>query len=132
MTGVSMKKRYSGHYCRICGAIKPNERFSGKGHRNHICKKCSRKPKAEINEIDMENEIFGYLKQSHISNKNVKRLKQLVDSESDQIAKLANIVLEVANVKPYKKRRLKVLARERRDLLQKLEETGLSLAHHNY
>jgi len=80
----------------------------------------------------MEHEIFGYLKQSHISDKNVKRLKQLVDSESDKIAKLANIVLEVANVKPYKKRRLKVLARERRDLLQKMEETGLILAHHNY
>ena len=79
----------------------------------------------------MENEIFGYLKQSHISEKNVKRLKQLADSESDKIAKLANIVLEVADVKPYKRRRLKVLARERRDLLQKLEETGLILAHHN-
>lgn len=79
----------------------------------------------------MEHEIFGYLKQSHISDKNVKRLKQLFDSESDKIAKLANIVLEVADVKPYKRRRLKVLARERRDLLQKLEETGLILAHHN-
>ena len=79
----------------------------------------------------MEHEIFGYLKQSHISEKNVKRLKQFVDSESDKIAKLANIVLEVADVKPYKRRRLKVLARERRDLLQKLEETGLILAHHN-
>jgi hypothetical protein len=132
MTGVSVKKRYSGHYCRICGAIKPNEKFSNKGHRNHICKECSRKPKVEINEIDMEHEIFGYLKQSHISDKNVRRLKQLVDSESDKIAKLANIVLEVADVKPYKKRRLKVLARERRDLLEKLGETGLIFAHHNY
>jgi len=127
-----MNKRYKGHYCRICGAIKPNEQFSGKGHRNHICKECSRKPKAEINEIDIEEEIFGYLKQSHISNKNMKRLKLLVKSESDKIAKLADIVIEVAKVKPYKKRRLEVLARERRDLLEKLEETGLILAHHNY
>jgi hypothetical protein len=71
------------------------------------------------------------LKQSHISDKNVKRLKHLVDSESDKIAKLANLVLEVADAKPYRRRRLKVLARERRDLLQKLEETGLILAHHN-
>jgi hypothetical protein len=132
MPGISMKKRYKGHYCRICGAIKPNEQFSGKGHRNHICKECSRKPKAEINEIDIEEEIFGYLKQSHISNKNVKRLKLLVKSESDKIAKLSDIVIEVAKVKPYKKRRLKVLARERRDLLEKLDETGLILVHHNY
>jgi hypothetical protein len=127
-----MKKRYSGRYCRICGTIKPNERFSGKGHRDHICKECVRKPKVEIDEIDKKEEIFSYLKQSHISNKNMKRLKLLAESESDKIAKLAYIVLEVAKVKPYKKRRLKVLARERRDLLEKLEETGLILAHHNY
>ena len=62
----------------------------------------------------------------------MKRLKLLVKSESDKIAKLADIVIEVAKVKPYKKRRLEVLARERRDLLEKLEETGLILAHHNY
>jgi len=36
----------------------------------------------------------------------------------------------VALVKPYKKWRLKVLARERRDLLAKLDETGLIMAHH--
>ncbi|SFG78874.1 hypothetical protein SAMN02982927_02769 [Sporolactobacillus nakayamae] len=32
-----------GHYCRICGRTRPNEKFSGKGHRKHICKECSRK-----------------------------------------------------------------------------------------
>lgn len=32
-----------GHYCRICGRTRPNEKFSGKGHRNHICKDCSRR-----------------------------------------------------------------------------------------
>jgi hypothetical protein len=39
------------------------------------------------------------------------------------------IVLEVAEIKPYKKRRLKEIARKRKDLLQKLNETGLILAH---
>jgi len=33
-------------------------------------------------------------------------------------------------VKPYKKRRLKTLASEQKDLLRKLDETGLILAHH--
>ncbi|MEA4901536.1 hypothetical protein [Desulfitobacterium sp.] len=32
-----------GHYCRICGRIRANEKFSGKGHKNHICKDCSGK-----------------------------------------------------------------------------------------
>ena len=32
-----MKK--TGHYCKICGEHKANEKFSGKGHAAHICKK---------------------------------------------------------------------------------------------
>ena len=87
-------------------------------------------PKQKREAIEHEDEIFGYLKQSHISDKNVSRLKTLASSENPKIAELASIVLEVAKVKPYKKRRLKVLARERRDLLQKLKETGLIFAHH--
>ena len=32
-----------GHYCRICGQHKANEKFSGKGHATHICKACSKR-----------------------------------------------------------------------------------------
>ncbi|RZB38489.1 MAG: hypothetical protein SRB2_00237 [Desulfobacteraceae bacterium Eth-SRB2] len=124
-----MKKKRSGHYCRICGKTRPNEKFSGKGHRNHICKECARKPKTERDEIDQTEEIFSFMNQSHISKKNVERLTVLADSENEKVSELANIVLEMARVKPYKKRRLKMLARERRDLLKKLDETGLVLAH---
>ncbi len=119
-----------GHWCRICGENKPNERFSGKGHKSHICKQCASKQKDEIDEIDQKEEIFHYLKQSHISTKNIGRLQNLSASTNADIANLAHIVLEVAKVKPYKKRRLKVLARERRDLLEQLKETGLIYAHH--
>ena len=124
-----MKKK-PGHYCRICGRRRPNEKFSGKGHRHHICKDCSRKPKAEIDQIDNEIEIFKYLQQSNISKKNINRLSELATSEDDKIAEWAGIVLEVAKVKPHQKRRLKFLAKERRDLLKKLDETGLIWAHH--
>ena len=34
-----MKKH--GHYCKICGEYKANEKFSGKGHAAHICKICA-------------------------------------------------------------------------------------------
>jgi hypothetical protein len=57
------------------------------------------------------------------------RLKTLASSHNPRIAELANIVFEVAQIRPYKKRRLKILAQERGDLLQKLEETGLIFAH---
>jgi hypothetical protein len=87
-------------------------------------------PKEKRNEIEQGNEIFGYLRQSRISEKNISRLKILSASDNQKIADLANIVLDVARVKPYKKRRLKFLARERRDLLQKMEDTGLIFAYH--
>ena len=125
-----MEKRH-GHYCRICGSIKPNEAFSGKGHKNHICKKCSQRPKNEIDAIDQKEEIYNFMCQSHISKKNISRLNSLVESADEEVAKLAGIVLDVAKVKPYKKKRLKFLAREHSDLLAKLDETGLIFAHHH-
>ncbi len=50
-----------GHSCRICGKTKSNESFSGKGHKNHICKKCSQWPKGEIEAIDQQEEIGKFL-----------------------------------------------------------------------
>ena len=44
---MSKKKRPHGHYCKICGEYKANEKFSGKGHAAHICKSCSRLRAAE-------------------------------------------------------------------------------------
>lgn len=41
------KKKKHGHYCKVCGSYKPNEQFSGKGHKLHICKKCMQLPVEE-------------------------------------------------------------------------------------
>jgi len=30
-----------GHFCKVCQQYKANEKFSGKGHATHICKKCA-------------------------------------------------------------------------------------------
>ena len=30
-----------GHYCKVCGEYKANEKFSGKGHAGDICKSCA-------------------------------------------------------------------------------------------
>jgi hypothetical protein len=119
-----------GHYCKICGGSRPNEAFSGRGHRDCICKECSRMPKEQRDSIEQKQEIFGYMEQSHISSKNIERLKKLSLSTDACVKDLASLVLEVASVKPYKARRLKVLAVERKDLLHRLNETGLIYAHH--
>ncbi|MCF6158979.1 MAG: hypothetical protein E3K32_10515 [wastewater metagenome] len=119
-----------GHYCRICGRRRSNEKFSGKGHKTHVCKECARMPKEEREAIEQEDEIFGFLTQSHISAKNISRLEALAKSNNDTIVALATIVLEVGKVTPYKRQRLKILAQKRRDLLRKLDETGLIFAHY--
>jgi hypothetical protein len=36
-------KKPHGHYCRICGQYRANEKFSGRGHAAHICKDCSKR-----------------------------------------------------------------------------------------
>lgn len=52
------KRGNRGHYCRVCGEIKANEKFSGTGHRNNICKKCASLP---INRrTDSENRIIDF------------------------------------------------------------------------
>jgi len=74
-----MKKR-RGYFCRIYGRWLPNEKFSAKGHGFHICEECSQMPKEEREVIEQEEKIFQYLWQSHISNKNMARLKELTGS----------------------------------------------------
>ena len=36
-----------GHYCKVCGEYKANQKFSGKGHAAHICKACAKLPPEE-------------------------------------------------------------------------------------
>ena len=43
------KKKHHGHYCKVCRTYKPDEQFSGKGHKLHICKKCMQLPVGERN-----------------------------------------------------------------------------------
>lgn len=51
------KKHHRGHYCKICGNYKPNEKFSGKGHAQHICKECASLPQEKKNELQYINHI---------------------------------------------------------------------------
>ena len=44
-------KQPQGHYCKICGRRRANEKFSGSGHVAHICKDCERLPIEKRNEL---------------------------------------------------------------------------------
>ena len=113
------------HYCRHCERYLPNERFTGRGHHQHLCKDCSRRPKSEIQKADQLREIANFLKQSHISSKNCERLAVLTESGDKDVSQLAELIGRVASVCPYKRRRLKNLARKNRELIRLLEEAGL-------
>jgi len=84
-----------GHYCKICGRERPNEQFSGKGHRKHVCKQCARIPKEQRRVIEVEEEIFGFMAQTHISARNISRLQTLAASPVRRISELATPMLEV-------------------------------------
>lgn len=49
-----------GHYCKICGEYKANEKFSGKGHAAHICKACSRLSATEQAEAMTINRLMNF------------------------------------------------------------------------
>jgi hypothetical protein len=114
-----------GRYCRICGIQKLNEKFSGTGHKNYICKKCSKLPTDKREAKEQAEEIYKFMNQSRISDKNIKRLKIMNNSENLETVELANVVLDIARIAPNKKNRFKILSQKRRDLLKRLEILGL-------
>jgi hypothetical protein len=108
-----------GHFCRICGCRRPNEQFSGRGHRIHVCKECQRLPKGEIKRIEALDELHGFLDQSNISARNVERLKILSGRSDPEVAGLASLLLDIARVLPGKRNRWRKLATRNRDLFDR-------------
>jgi len=123
--GFLRKATGLGRLCILCSRIKPNEAFGGKGERARICRKCRRMPREKRDAVLHEREILGFLDQSHISPRNLARLRVLGRSENTLIANLAHLVLDVGAATPYRRRRIRTLARERRDILKRMEEVGL-------
>ena len=85
------KKRPQGHYCKICGEYKANEKFSGKGHAVHICKSCSRLSAAEKAEAQTLNRLMG-LPLRHLNQGDKKWLENRVHDSRPEVAALAKKV----------------------------------------
>src|SRR6266568_3005311 len=111
-----------GHYCRICGRSRPNERFSGRGHRIHVCRECQRMPREKRDRIERFEELHGFLNQSVISAKNVARLKTLIGHKDQEVAGQAALVLEIARVLPGKRNRWLKLVRRHSPLFERAVE----------
>lgn len=123
-------KLHMGRFCRICGRSLSNESFSGKGHRQCICKKCQKRPKEGIALIETKDELLRYWEQSNISALNIARITKLIQFLNEDIQVLAHLTLAVAAVKPHKRRRMQWLKQNKRDLCLRVrdyfgEEYGL-------
>jgi len=118
-------KRRKGHYCWQCGRIRPSEAFSGRGHHRHLCKQCSRRPRAERERIRAEVDLFGFLHQKNVSAKNIARLQSLCEFDDPDVRQLARTVLEVATVAPRKRKRAGHLRSRHPDLYSELVRLGV-------
>jgi len=122
---MSKKRKNNGHYCWACGRHRPNEKFSGKGHKNHLCKECSHGSKDKLNEISHTREVMGFWEQKSISKKNILRLEVLSKSSISDVAEISQVVLEVARQFPFKKKRIRRIVKEQQELMPKLAKVGL-------
>ncbi len=62
-------------------------------------------PKEQRRVIEAEEEIFDFMSQTHISDRNISRLQTLAASPIPRISELATPMLEVAMYSPRKKRK---------------------------
>jgi hypothetical protein len=111
-----------GHYCRICGRMRPNEAFRGRGRATHVCKRCQQLPREQRERIETMDDLLNFLEQSNISHKNIAWLRTLKDHSAPEIQSLAGVILEIALVKPRKRRRWKFLRKEHPTLFEKLRQ----------
>ena len=114
-----------GHWCWVCGNILPNEKFSGKGHRRHICKKCAKFPKEEIQKIRDSEFLHSLLNQKTISPKNIKMLEAMKENYEGQMQEQAEAILHLARIRSYKKKRLGFIYHNHRELFDRLVELRL-------
>ena len=68
---------------RFPGMKTGNEKFSGRGHRNQICKDSQRLPRDQRDRIERMDELYGFLEQPNISRKNITRLEILAHANSE-------------------------------------------------
>lgn len=79
---------------------------------------CRRKPKAEQQRILATDEVQGFLQQSNISKKNIRRLGQLETIEDAEFQRLRTLVLKIAAVLPGSRKRWEKMRRQHPDLFR--------------
>ena len=79
-----------GHYCKICGEYKANEKFSGKGHAAHICKACQSLPVEERNKEEILTRMMNL--PSHLSKEQISWLKKHRKDKRPEVSEVAKAI----------------------------------------
>ncbi len=88
------KKKRQGHYCKICGEWKANEKFTGKGHAAHICKSCDALPQEKKNELQILNRLANIAGKYPRSKADWELLRKYAnDTKYPEIKEFAQLVL---------------------------------------
>jgi hypothetical protein len=66
--------------------------------------------------------MYRFVHQSHISEKNVARLRVLLDDPDDGVRTMAYVLIRVAAVRPYKRKRLRYVVKVDRMLAKEFVE----------
>ena len=114
-----------GNWCWVCNSVLPNEKFSGKGHHRHVCKSCAKLPKDELQRISDEKFLHTILNQKVISIKNINMIKKILVKYSGKMREQAEAILQVTEVRPYKKKRMGFLYYNHRELFDRCVGLGL-------
>jgi hypothetical protein len=78
-------------------------------------------PKLSPRERKIE-EMYRFVHQSHISKKNVARLRVLLDDADEGVRNMAYVLIRVAAVRPYKRKRLRYIVKVDRILAKEFVE----------
>src|SRR4051794_2244991 len=98
----------------MCGRDRPNEAFSGKNHARHLCRECARLP-AEVRDASHRfDDLWSMLfRQPNITPKNIGMASEWTASNDPKVAVLAQIVVDVGRIFPYRKHRMRKLRQHR-------------------
>lgn len=92
------KRKPHGHYCKVCGEYKANEKFSGKGHAAHICKACAKLSPAERSEQMTLNRLFDL--PWRLSKEQIKWLRNRTHDQRPEVRELARELYDLRFKRP--------------------------------
>lgn len=87
------RKKIPGHYCKICGERKANEKFSGKGHAAHICKDCAKLSPEKRSELQTMTRVDNL--PFWLSKEQIKWLKEKKNDPREDVRHAAELAFEM-------------------------------------